>query len=545
MTTTTTTLAESLLDDLDDLMESDDDAGDSGEKNSRNIDDGNGGVKSGGDDAGDDDGDDDDENSEEKRNTSTTSSTVNGSKSTTDSGGGGFLETPSLQRHLDTIRKQTTTTVKTTGNGNDNSKTGSSSKESEEQNHQLVVQSNKFLSQLSDELLMAHQQLATKYSPKFSELETLVPNTVQYKNAVKIIGNEMDLSACQDELSKILTNSQIMTISVAGSTTSGRPLTDGELRSVQSSVDYIERLLSTQEELQSFVEQSMEELVPSTSTLIGPSMAAKLLGLTGGLAELTKIPSCNLQTIGQTKITSDARAGMSGLAVKRNAGLLTNCDLVLSVPKAFQKKALKVVSAKLALAIRYDFVNVNTGRPRSAECGQKLKAELIVKFEKWQEPDMAPTAKALPKPDLEVKKRRGGKRMRKWKERFEETALMKQANTRAFGSQQGAEYGDDSMGLTMGLLDTADKGGSVRKVAGEKRKKVQTNTKASRKRAAQMANSLQNKDGLASSVVFGQTTGNMELINPEIQKERVRQANNKWFSDNAGFQSVNKSSTKK
>lgn len=125
--------------------------------------------------------------------------------------------------------------------------------------------------------------------------------------------------------------------------------------------------------------------------------------------------------------------------------------------------------------------------------------------------------------------------MRRWKERFEETALMKQANTRAFSSQQG-EYGDDAMGITMGLLDTADSGGAIRRVT-EKRKMGQANTKASRKRAAQMAQQAKNKDGLASSVVFTQSTG-MELINPEANRDRVRQANEKWFSEHSGFQSA-------
>jgi U4/U6 small nuclear ribonucleoprotein PRP31 len=132
------------------------------------------------------------------------------------------------------------------------------------------------------------------------------------------------------------------------------------------------------------------------------------------------------------------------------------------------------------------------------------------------------------RPDLAVKKRRGGKRMRRWKERFEETAMMKQANTQAFSSQQG-EYGDDAMGITMGLLDTADSGGAIRKTT-EKRKMGQANTKASRKRAMQMASRAQNKDGLASS--------SMELVNPDANKDRVRQANRKWFDGNAGFQSA-------
>lgn len=125
--------------------------------------------------------------------------------------------------------------------------------------------------------------------------------------------------------------------------------------------------------------------------------------------------------------------------------------------------------------------------------------------------------------------------MRRWKERFEETDMMKQANTRAFSEQSG-EYGDDAMGLTMGMLDT-DGGGSVRKTT-EKRKTRQANTKASRKRAAHMAaQASSNSNGLASSMVFTPVQG-MELIDPEAQKKRVQQANQKWFSDSAGFQSA-------
>ena len=147
---------------------------------------------------------------------------------------------------------------------------------------------------------------------------------------------------------------------------------------------------------------------------------------------------------------------------------------------------------------------------------------------------------SIPRPDLTVKKRRGGKRIRRLKERFEETAMMKQANTRAFSAQAG-EYGDDVMGLTRGLLDTEDAtlGGSVRRQT-EKRKMKQANTKASRKRAAQMdaaAKRHSQTNGLASTVTFSTLQG-MELVNPDAQKERVRQANQKWFSETAGFQSA-------
>lgn len=52
------------------------------------------------------------------------------------------------------------------------------------------------------------------------------------------------------------------------------------------------------------------------------------------------------------------------------------------------------------------------------QTGQKMRADMSAKIEKWQEPPPAQTIKPLPKPDAEVKKRRGGRRLRKMKERY-------------------------------------------------------------------------------------------------------------------------------
>ena len=40
------------------------------------------------------------------------------------------------------------------------------------------------------------------------------------------------------------------------------------------------------------------------------------------------------------------------------------------------------------------------------------------RLEKWQEPAQAKQSKVLPQPDMEPKKRRGGRRFRKMKERY-------------------------------------------------------------------------------------------------------------------------------
>lgn len=304
-----------------------------------------------------------------------------------------FLENRNLQKHLRRVRLRLEAKQRVAADDMKHN----DSKEQQEEDHQLVVQSNKHLAAIAEELGRAHGALATAYKPKFPELEELLPNYVQYKNAVRCIGNEMDLTKVNDELNEILNSNQIITISVSGSTTSGRPLTAAELARVDDAANYMDELLQVQTELVDFVEQSMETLAPSICALIGPSTAAKLLGLAGGLAELTKIPACNLQVLGQVKQNSASRAGLSAANTKQHVGLLAECDLVRNTPKPLQKKALKVVAAKLALAARFDFVNVDTGRPRSASTGLQFRHELEQKFEKLQEPDKAPVLKALPK----------------------------------------------------------------------------------------------------------------------------------------------------
>lgn len=351
----TSTLADALLDDLDDLSDVEESAVEEGKEE----------VAENGDSSGVD-----------RDQSSKAPSTVTSTQTR-------YLDSTVLQNHLQTIRS------------NDNSSL--TNKEQEQVEHQLIVQSNKQLALLTDELDRAHGRLSTLYHAKFPELEELLPNPVQYKNAVCCIGNETDLTNVNDALNEFLSNNQIITISVAGSTTSGRLLTRDELTQVQQAAAYMDEILKVQTELTEFVASRMERLAPSVCALVGSTTAAQLVGLAGGLAELAKIPACNLQVLGQTKTSAAARAGLSSVASRPHQGILMQCDLVQTCPRQHQKKALKTVAAKLALAARCDFVNVDTGRPRSAETGLKFRREIEGKIAKWLEPDKAPTLKALPK----------------------------------------------------------------------------------------------------------------------------------------------------
>ncbi len=96
----------------------------------------------------------------------------------------------------------------------------------------------------------------------------------------------------------------------------------------------------------------MASIAPNTSILIGSRVAALLMGITGGLINLSRIPACNLSVIGQER--NKQLQGLSYQASMPHCGVLFQCDLVQKLPNFMRKKALKVVAAKLALATRVD-----------------------------------------------------------------------------------------------------------------------------------------------------------------------------------------------
>lgn len=308
-----------------------------------------------------------------------------------------LVDDEKLKSHLRAIESSLSPTESVQ---NDNNGSG------EEGQYQLMTSSNKFLNVVQNELGKASEDLINAYSPKFPELEDLLPNPIAYKNAIKVIQNEMDLTLVNEQLTTEanLTANQIITLSVASSTTQGEPLTQQQLSHVNECIAYMEQVLDIKSQLISFVESHMERLAPNTCILIGPTLAARMVATAGGLAELSRIPSCNIQVLGQVKATSASRAGLStsissnqNRISKPHEGMLSECDLYNRVPGHLQRKALKVIAAKLTLAIRCDFVTLESGRAGSNASGMKFRAEVEKKFAKLIEPDVAPVIKALPK----------------------------------------------------------------------------------------------------------------------------------------------------
>lgn len=154
-------------------------------------------------------------------------------------------------------------------------------------------------------------------------------------------------------------------------------------------------------------------MAPNLTVILGSSTAAKIMGVAGGLGNLSRIPACNIMVLG---VNRKINLGMSSVTQQKHAGLVYQCDLVRTTPPDFRRKAARVISAKyvffgcskprVALASRVDCARES----RDGTLGQRFRDEITRKIDLMLQPPPGKSSKALPIPDEGPKKRRGGKK---------------------------------------------------------------------------------------------------------------------------------------
>ena len=79
----------------------------------------------------------------------------------------------------------------------------------------------------------------------------------------------------------------------------------------------------------SYVESRMTFIAPNLSVLVGAPIAAKLMGVAGGLTALSKMPACNIQLLGNQKKTL---SGFSQTATQPHTGFIFQSPIVQDTP---------------------------------------------------------------------------------------------------------------------------------------------------------------------------------------------------------------------
>ena len=399
--------------------------------------------------------------------------------------------------------------------------------------YKMVLDCNEMALEIESEIMNLHTFCRDKYKTKFPELESLVHHPVDYARIVKKIGNEADLTAV--DLEGVLPSATIMVVSVTASTTSGKPLPDQDLQKCLEACDLVLKLDNEKNKFLKFVEDKMEVTAPNLSAVLGSECASRLMGVAGGLVNLSKIPACNIQVLGAKK---KHLAGFSSSTNQQHQGFIAASPLVIQTPPYLRNKACRLLGGKCALLARIDAY----GKDPSGSEGKSMKKQIEAKIEKWQEPPPARIVKPLAIPDSGPKKRRGGRRLRKMKERYGMTELRRAQNRVNFNqAEEEIMDGEDSVGL--GLIGEGGAGGMGKLRLQVSNKKQKISKAMQKKLQAQASFRGGSVSGMSSSLAFTPVQG-IELVNPLNNRapdgDSNRSGTESYFSTYGGFSQVRK-----
>ncbi|ESQ35281.1 hypothetical protein EUTSA_v10009759mg [Eutrema salsugineum] len=393
--------------------------------------------------------------------------------------------------------------------------------------YKLIVDCNQLSVDIENEIVTVHSFIRFKYKSKFPELESFVHHAIDYARIVKRIGNETDITLVDlNDFHK----ATVMPILLTASTTKGKPLPEDVLQKTMEACDRALDLDSARKKILDFLESKMGCIAPNLSAIVGSSVAAKLMGTAGGLRALAKLPACHVQLLGHKRKNLD---GFSSATSQSHVGYLEQTEIFQSTPPGYRVRVSRLLAGKSTLAARSDAAR---GDPLGTY-GKALREEILKKIDKWQEPCPARQPKPLPVPDFGPKKRRGGRRHRKTKERYGMTKMREQANRVAFGVTPEESSLGDGLGEGYGMLGHAK---SNRLRVSSVPSKLKLSAKVAKKlKERQYSGGANTSSGfMTSSLAFTPVQG-IELCNPHaLRLDSGTQST--YFSDLGTFSSVKK-----
>lgn len=414
-----------------------------------------------------------------------------------------------------------------------------------------IDMANKYVAEIDDKIRnQIYKSVKASYSYRFPELKVADP--MQYIMTAQLLGNKPDKiteEEVKNKLSNVLDSKMHLLVTMTAATTQGIKLEPEEMENVMKACSVAIHLTNLRTKLLSFVELNMTTIAPNLSAIVGAPIAAKLLGLAGGLSKLAQMPSCNVPILGSHRVSNIE----SNINAPPRVGLIYECELIQKIPfdytKDVRKRAVKWVANKCVLAARCD---VNQ-QGSDGGAGKMFRNWIETHINKELEPPPKKAARPLPAPIEKSGKKRGGKRVRKMKERYATTELRKAANRMDFGDVGDDAYQND-LGFGRSQLNAIQK---LRGPQINEKTKIRLSKGAQKKLSQVMnngasggsGNSDKNKDpGVrepkpdgASSITFTPQQQGLEIYNPKAVESYTAGTSGEssnYFSNTAGFLKV-------
>lgn len=178
--------------------------------------------------------------------------------------------------------------------------------------------------------------------------------------------------------------------------------------SVMAMIKEVQELHQQKVALLANLSEKVGGLAPNVLEIIAVETAVQLLAWTGGLSQLAVTPPANLGNAGKQQVNEES--------------ILQQDPLIQQLPQQFRRQAVRIVAGKVVLAARVDISG-----PCNAELGRQWRSQIENRIDKLLAPPPPLRERALPAPIDKPSKRRGGRKVRRLKQKYGITEVQRQS----------------------------------------------------------------------------------------------------------------------
>ncbi len=273
-------------------------------------------------------------------------------------------------------------------------------KKAAEKRDALVVQAIQALDDVDRTVNLFIGRIREWYGLQFPELDRLVEKHETYARLVANLGLKENFTAALLEKEGLPKTKAEQLAEVAGKSM-GADLDEKDLAQVQTLCRNTLQLFDGRQSLEGYMDSLMEEVAPNVKTVAGSLLGARLIALTGSLANLARLPASTVQVLGAEKALF--RSLKTGTRPPKH-GIIFQHTMIHEAKRWQRGKIARAIAGKLAIAARTDAYS-------GKFVGDSLKASLDRRIKEIQEKYTEPPPAKLP----QLPKRRMERSMRRRK----------------------------------------------------------------------------------------------------------------------------------
>jgi nucleolar protein 56 len=247
----------------------------------------------------------------------------------------------------------------------------------------IVAQGIQTLDDLDKTINLLMSRVREWYGVHFPELDRLMEKHETYARLILNLGSKENFTL--DNLGKEgIPESKAEAIVKTAEKSMGADLAETDLHQIQALCKNILGLYSLRQDLEGYMDKTMEEVAPNTKALAGSLLGARLIAISGGLSNLARRPASTIQVLGAEKALF--RSLKTGTRPPKH-GVIFQHTLLHDAKRWQRGKLARALAGKLAIAARIDAFG---GRDASDMLKAGLNKRVEEIREKYAEPPPIP-----------------------------------------------------------------------------------------------------------------------------------------------------------